>query len=41
MVGLHWGGSEDEGVNEAVFSSFLDVELEMGNLNVCAAGFSC
>jgi hypothetical protein len=41
-VGLHWGAFvDDDGVNHAFFSSFLTVELEMGNLNVCATGFAC
>jgi hypothetical protein len=41
IVGIHWGGSDEAGVNSAVYTPFLQVELEMGNLNVCAAGFAC
>jgi hypothetical protein len=42
-VGLNWGfaQNEDGTFHSSVFTPFLEVELEIGNINVCATGFAC
>ncbi|MGI5214679.1 hypothetical protein [Plantactinospora sp. CA-290183] len=41
LVGVHWGGGVVDGVNFAAFSELTNVGLEVGTIQVCAAGFSC
>jgi hypothetical protein len=42
-VGLNWGFARnlDGSFHSSAFTPFLEVELEIGNLNVCATGFAC